>query len=74
LTWTYYLLIRRHNNNETTDGHDMTILKTNADNTLRITDWDGSFSIDCLFNGAWMSIEMADTRQAANVVFKSFGG
>ena len=52
----------------------MTILKTNADNTLRITDWDGSFSIDCLFNGAWMSIEMADTRQAANVVFKSFGG
>ena len=55
-----------------TKENDMEILKSNADNTLRIVDWNGSFSVQFLYNGSWVAVADAETRQAANAHFKSF--
>jgi hypothetical protein len=50
----------------------MKIVKMNAAENLRIVDWNGSFSAQLCFNGDWVTVADAETRQAANAAFKSF--
>tara|TARA_B110000503_G_scaffold75802_1_gene117038 strand:- start:4038 stop:4202 length:165 start_codon:yes stop_codon:yes gene_type:complete len=53
----------------------MTVLKTNSANDLRIQAFDnGSFTVNYLMGDTWVPIADANSRAAANNLFKSFGG